>query len=193
MSKFKLVMLFLIPAFLALVITAFSQAPPLQYESFTDNQKVSGTGAIDVSTSVIDKNIEIEYVKPNPNPNYPVEKVQSPSWDSLSINSEHMSSVGKTSELSKTILITKITPSIGEIILNNTNNTMPVNVSGWHLGILSIDHPVKEVISNGSTIDPMGNMAVTVSQLGNSGVATLYDSIGKTVDRVLYSGNWTRS
>ena len=30
---------------------------PLQYEQFCDNQKVSGTGAIDVSTSVIDKKI----------------------------------------------------------------------------------------------------------------------------------------
>ncbi len=34
---------------------------PLQYEQFCDNQKVSGTGAIDVSTSVIDKKIALEY------------------------------------------------------------------------------------------------------------------------------------
>lgn len=179
MSKFKFVILFLIPAFLALVITAFSNPPlppPEQYAPMPPLPPV---------------NLPPPLVKPNPD--YPVEKVRSPSWDSLSINSEHMSLVGKTSELSETILITKITPSNGEIILNNTNSTMPMNVSRWRLGILSIDHPIKEVISNGSTIDPMGNIVVTVSQLGNSGVATLYDSIGKTVDRVLYSGNWTRS
>ncbi len=34
---------------------------PLQYEQFCDNQKVSGTGAIDISTSVIDKKIALEY------------------------------------------------------------------------------------------------------------------------------------
>jgi hypothetical protein len=34
---------------------------PLQYEQFCENQKVSGTGAIDVSTSVIDKKIALEY------------------------------------------------------------------------------------------------------------------------------------
>ena len=100
---------------------------------------------------------------PKPNPEYVVEKVKIPSWDSLSINSGNMSVIGKTSELSKTILITKITPSIGEIILNNKNNTMPVNVSGWHLGILSINHPDKEVIANGSVISPMGQLVVRTS------------------------------
>ena len=34
---------------------------PLQYEQFCDNQKVSGTGAIDISTSVVDKKIALEY------------------------------------------------------------------------------------------------------------------------------------
>jgi hypothetical protein len=34
---------------------------PLQYEQFCDNQKVSGTGAIDISTSVIDKKLALEY------------------------------------------------------------------------------------------------------------------------------------
>ena len=34
---------------------------PLQYEQFCDNQKVSGTGAIDMSTSVVDKKIALEY------------------------------------------------------------------------------------------------------------------------------------
>ncbi len=35
--------------------------PPVQYEQFCENQKVSGTGVIDVSTSVIDKKIALEY------------------------------------------------------------------------------------------------------------------------------------
>jgi hypothetical protein len=35
--------------------------PPVQYEQFCENQKVSGTGVIDVSTSVIDKRIALEY------------------------------------------------------------------------------------------------------------------------------------
>lgn len=34
---------------------------PRQYEQFCENQKVSGTGAIDISTSVIDKKIALEY------------------------------------------------------------------------------------------------------------------------------------
>jgi len=34
---------------------------PLQYEQFCENQKVSGTGAIDISTSVTDKKIALEY------------------------------------------------------------------------------------------------------------------------------------
>jgi hypothetical protein len=35
--------------------------PPVQYEQFCENQKVSGTGVIDVSTSVIDKKLALEY------------------------------------------------------------------------------------------------------------------------------------
>jgi len=34
---------------------------PRQYEQFCDNQKVSGTGAIDVSTSINDKKLALEY------------------------------------------------------------------------------------------------------------------------------------
>jgi len=35
--------------------------PPVQYEQFCENQKISGTGVIDMSTSVIDKRIALEY------------------------------------------------------------------------------------------------------------------------------------
>ena len=35
--------------------------PPVQYEQFCENQKVSGTGVIDTSTSIIDKKIALEY------------------------------------------------------------------------------------------------------------------------------------
>jgi hypothetical protein len=35
--------------------------PPVQYEQFCENQKVSGSGVIDVSTSIIDKKIALEY------------------------------------------------------------------------------------------------------------------------------------
>jgi hypothetical protein len=35
--------------------------PPIQYEQFCENQKVSGTGIIDVSTSIVDKKIALEY------------------------------------------------------------------------------------------------------------------------------------
>jgi hypothetical protein len=35
--------------------------PPVQYEQFCEDQKVSGTGIIDVSTSIIDKKIALEY------------------------------------------------------------------------------------------------------------------------------------
>jgi len=35
--------------------------PPVQYEQFCEAQKVSGTGIIDISTSVIDKKIALEY------------------------------------------------------------------------------------------------------------------------------------
>jgi len=34
---------------------------PVQYEQFCEDQKVSGTGAIDVSTSIVDKKIALEY------------------------------------------------------------------------------------------------------------------------------------
>jgi hypothetical protein len=35
--------------------------PPIQYEQFCENQKVSGSGVIDTSTSIIDKKIALEY------------------------------------------------------------------------------------------------------------------------------------
>jgi len=35
--------------------------PPVQYEQFCEAQKVSGTGIIDVSTSIIDKKIALEF------------------------------------------------------------------------------------------------------------------------------------
>jgi hypothetical protein len=35
--------------------------PPVQYEQFCEAQKVSGTGVIDASTSIIDKKIALEY------------------------------------------------------------------------------------------------------------------------------------
>ncbi|HUI39927.1 MAG TPA: hypothetical protein VLY86_03290 [Methanothrix sp.] len=35
--------------------------PPVQYGQFCEDQKVSGTGVIDVSTSIIDKKIALEY------------------------------------------------------------------------------------------------------------------------------------
>ena len=35
--------------------------PPVQYEQFCESQKVSGTGAIDVSTSIVDKKIALNY------------------------------------------------------------------------------------------------------------------------------------
>jgi hypothetical protein len=35
--------------------------PPVQYEQFCENQKISGTGVVDVSTSVVDKKIALEY------------------------------------------------------------------------------------------------------------------------------------
>jgi hypothetical protein len=60
-------------AAIAVVITAFligscsmvlansPLVPPVQYEQFCENQKVAGTGAVDVSTSIIDKKIALEY------------------------------------------------------------------------------------------------------------------------------------
>jgi hypothetical protein len=35
--------------------------PPIQYEQFCEAQKVAGTGVIDVSTSIVDKKIALEY------------------------------------------------------------------------------------------------------------------------------------
>jgi len=35
--------------------------PPVQYEQFCENQKVAGTGIVDVSTSIVDKKIALEY------------------------------------------------------------------------------------------------------------------------------------
>ena len=35
--------------------------PPVQYEQFCEAQKVSGTGQIDVSTSIVDKKLALEY------------------------------------------------------------------------------------------------------------------------------------
>jgi len=35
--------------------------PPVQYEQFCENHKVSGSGIIDVSTSIVDKKIALEY------------------------------------------------------------------------------------------------------------------------------------
>ena len=35
--------------------------PPVQYEQFCEAQKVSGTGVVDVSTSIVDKSIALEY------------------------------------------------------------------------------------------------------------------------------------
>lgn len=35
--------------------------PPVQFEQFCENQKVSGTGVVDVSTSIVDKKIALEY------------------------------------------------------------------------------------------------------------------------------------
>jgi hypothetical protein len=35
--------------------------PPVQYEQFCENQKVSGSGVVDVSTSIVDKKLALEY------------------------------------------------------------------------------------------------------------------------------------
>ena len=176
-SKVKMSLLCLFLAFIALPMTAFSNnplPPPVPYDQIPH------------------PTLSYDQMSVKPNPEYPVEKVESPSWDSLSINSGPVSVIGKTSELARTIIITKITPSIGEIILNNTNKTLPVDVSGWHLSILSTNHPMKEVIANESLIEPMGQLAVSISPLESSGVASLADSTGKVVDRVPYAGNWTK-
>ncbi|MFB3766174.1 MAG: hypothetical protein ACE14P_13140 [Methanotrichaceae archaeon] len=54
----------LIAAFLACCNTVSAippLVPPVQYEQFCENQKVSGTGVVDVSTSIVDKKIALEY------------------------------------------------------------------------------------------------------------------------------------
>jgi len=44
------------------LVTATPPLPePLQYEQFCENQKVAGTGIVDVSTSIVDKKIALEY------------------------------------------------------------------------------------------------------------------------------------
>jgi hypothetical protein len=51
-------------ALLACMGVALATPPltvPMQYEQFCENQKVSGTGVIDVSTSIVDKKIALEY------------------------------------------------------------------------------------------------------------------------------------
>ena len=195
MSKFKSAMLYLIPAFLVLVIPAFSiysDQPGIDTFIPPENPDIIGT-----FPSLPELTQELTPMPPvKPNPAYPVEavgKFKIPSSNSLWFISGNKSAIGKPSELAKTIIITKIIPSIGEIILNNTNETMPVNLSGCCLVILSINYPKKEVISNRSVIAPMGQIVVTVSSLDDSAVAILMDSTGKTVDKVPYSGNWTRS
>jgi hypothetical protein len=35
--------------------------PPVQFEQFCEDQKISGTGVVDVSTSIVDKKIALEY------------------------------------------------------------------------------------------------------------------------------------
>jgi hypothetical protein len=35
--------------------------PPVQYEQFCENHKISGSGTVDVSTSIVDKKIALEY------------------------------------------------------------------------------------------------------------------------------------
>lgn len=51
-------------ALLGLCGTVMANAPlvpPVQFEQFCENHKVSGTGIIDVSSSIIDKKIALEY------------------------------------------------------------------------------------------------------------------------------------
>jgi len=61
--------------------------PPVQYEQFCENQKISGTGVVDMSTSVIDKKIALEYydVK-NGNGDLELDQEQVYSQDSDKIN-----------------------------------------------------------------------------------------------------------
>jgi hypothetical protein len=48
-------------AFCSIVAATPPLIPPIQYEQFCENQKVSGTGVVDVSTSIIDKKLALEY------------------------------------------------------------------------------------------------------------------------------------
>lgn len=48
-------------AFCGIVTAEAPIVPPVQFEQFCENQKVSGTGVVDVSTSIIDKKIALEY------------------------------------------------------------------------------------------------------------------------------------
>jgi hypothetical protein len=48
-------------AFCGIATSTPPLVPPVQYEQFCENQKVAGTGVIDMSTSIIDKKIALEY------------------------------------------------------------------------------------------------------------------------------------
>jgi hypothetical protein len=43
------------------VVATAPLVPPTQFEQFCEDQKVSGTGVVDVSTSIVDKKIALEY------------------------------------------------------------------------------------------------------------------------------------
>ncbi|MGA9097351.1 MAG: hypothetical protein WB392_00300 [Methanotrichaceae archaeon] len=58
------VILILTLAFLVgcgVVVATSPLVPPVQFEQYCDSQKVSGTGVIDASTSIVDKQIALEY------------------------------------------------------------------------------------------------------------------------------------
>ncbi|MCJ7443392.1 MAG: hypothetical protein MUO26_02475 [Methanotrichaceae archaeon] len=48
-------------AFCCIALATPPLIPPVQYEQFCEAQKVAGTGVIDMSTSIIDKKIALEY------------------------------------------------------------------------------------------------------------------------------------
>jgi hypothetical protein len=48
-------------ACMGLVMATPPLPQPLQYEQFCENQKVAGTGIVDISTSIVDKKIALEY------------------------------------------------------------------------------------------------------------------------------------
>src|SRR5512139_3719236 len=48
-------------AFCGIATSTPPLVPPVQYEQFCENQKVAGTGVIDMSTSIVDKKIALEY------------------------------------------------------------------------------------------------------------------------------------